>query len=45
MTGDDFAFVGRQRRLRIDDAWYRVDHWTAHGKEQASECFRFVERH
>ena len=23
--GDDFTFVGRQRRLRIDDAWYRVD--------------------
>lgn len=23
--GDDFAFVGRQRRLRIDDHWFRVD--------------------
>ncbi len=23
--GGDFAFVGRQRRLRIGDAWYRVD--------------------
>lgn len=23
--GDDFAFVGRQRRLRLDDVWYRVD--------------------
>ncbi|MFL9998649.1 PDDEXK nuclease domain-containing protein [Paraburkholderia sediminicola] len=23
--GDDFAFLGRQRRLRIDDAWFRVD--------------------
>ena len=23
--GDDFAFVGRQRRLRLDDAWFRVD--------------------
>jgi predicted nuclease of restriction endonuclease-like (RecB) superfamily len=23
--GDDFAFIGRQRRLRIDDEWYRVD--------------------
>lgn len=22
--GDDFAFVGRQRRLRIDDNWFRV---------------------
>lgn len=23
--GGDFAFVGRQKRLRIDDEWYRVD--------------------
>jgi predicted nuclease of restriction endonuclease-like (RecB) superfamily len=23
--GGDFAFVGRQRRLRIGDVWYRVD--------------------
>jgi predicted nuclease of restriction endonuclease-like (RecB) superfamily len=23
--GGDFAFIGRQRRLRIGDAWYRVD--------------------
>jgi predicted nuclease of restriction endonuclease-like (RecB) superfamily len=23
--GGDFAFVGRQRRLRIDQTWYRVD--------------------
>lgn len=23
--GGDFAFVGRQRRLRIDDDWYRID--------------------
>ena len=23
--GDDFAFVGRQRRLRMDDTWFRVD--------------------
>ena len=23
--GGDFAFIGRQRRLRIDDSWYRVD--------------------
>lgn len=23
--GDDFAFVGRQRRMRLDDVWYRVD--------------------
>jgi predicted nuclease of restriction endonuclease-like (RecB) superfamily len=23
--GDDFAFVDRQRRLRLDDAWFRID--------------------
>lgn len=23
--GDEFTFVGRQRRLRIDQTWYRVD--------------------
>jgi predicted nuclease of restriction endonuclease-like (RecB) superfamily len=23
--GPDFAFVGRQKRLRIGDAWYRID--------------------
>ena len=23
--GDDFAFLGRQRRLRIDDRWFRID--------------------
>jgi predicted nuclease of restriction endonuclease-like (RecB) superfamily len=23
--GGDFAFVGRQRRLRIDDTWFRID--------------------
>jgi len=23
--GDDFTFVGRQKRLRVDDEWYRVD--------------------
>lgn len=23
--GGDFAFLGRQRRLRIDDAWFRID--------------------
>lgn len=23
--GGDFAFVGRQRRLRVGDEWYRVD--------------------
>jgi predicted nuclease of restriction endonuclease-like (RecB) superfamily len=23
--GDDFAYIGRQRRLRIDDNWFRID--------------------
>ncbi len=23
--GDDFAFLGRQRRLRLDDSWFRID--------------------
>jgi predicted nuclease of restriction endonuclease-like (RecB) superfamily len=23
--GDDFAFVGRLRKLRINDSWFRVD--------------------
>ncbi|WP_257025592.1 DUF1016 domain-containing protein [Tunturiibacter gelidiferens] len=23
--GDDFAFLGRQKRLRIDDTWFRID--------------------
>lgn len=23
--GNDFTFVGRQRRLRIDESWFRVD--------------------
>lgn len=23
--GDDFTFVGRQRRLRLDDNWFRID--------------------
>lgn len=23
--GSDFTFVGRQRRLRVDDTWYRID--------------------
>jgi len=23
--GDDFAFIGRQKRLRIGDTWFRVD--------------------
>jgi predicted nuclease of restriction endonuclease-like (RecB) superfamily len=23
--GDDFAFLARQRRLRIDDTWFRID--------------------
>lgn len=23
--GDDFAFLGRQKRLRVDDTWFRID--------------------
>jgi predicted nuclease of restriction endonuclease-like (RecB) superfamily len=23
--GNDFTFIGRQRRLRVGDTWYRVD--------------------
>jgi predicted nuclease of restriction endonuclease-like (RecB) superfamily len=23
--GDEFAFLGRQRRLRLDDTWFRID--------------------
>jgi predicted nuclease of restriction endonuclease-like (RecB) superfamily len=23
--GNDFAFVGRQKRIRVDDEWYRID--------------------
>ena len=23
--GDDFAFLARQKRLRIDDTWFRID--------------------
>jgi predicted nuclease of restriction endonuclease-like (RecB) superfamily len=23
--GDDFAFLGRQKRLRLDDTWFRID--------------------
>lgn len=30
--GSDFAFVGRQRRLRIDDSWYRIDLMFFHRK-------------
>ena len=26
--GNDFTFVGRQKRLRIDDEWYRVRIWS-----------------
>lgn len=29
---DDFTFVGRQRRLRLDDVWYRVDLLFFHGR-------------
>ena len=30
--GNDFTFVGRQRRLRIGDSWYRVDLLLFHRK-------------
>ena len=33
--GDDFAFVGRQRRLRIDDEWYRIDFLFFHRRLRA----------
>ena len=33
--GDDFAVVGRQRRLRIGDQWYRVDLLFFHRKLKA----------
>ena len=33
--GGDFAFVGRQRRLRIGDQWFRVDLLFFHRKLQA----------
>jgi predicted nuclease of restriction endonuclease-like (RecB) superfamily len=33
--GGDFAFVGRQRRLRISDQWYRVDLLFFHRKLKA----------
>ena len=33
--GGDFAFVGRQRRLRIGDQWYRVDLLFFHRKLKA----------
>ena len=33
--GGDFAFVGRQRRLRIGDEWYRVDLVFFHRKLKA----------
>ena len=32
--GDDFAFVGRQRRLRLDDSWFRVDLLFFHRRPQ-----------
>jgi len=30
--GDGFTFVGRQRRLRLDDTWFRVDLLLFHRK-------------
>jgi predicted nuclease of restriction endonuclease-like (RecB) superfamily len=40
--GNDFAFVGRQRRLRIDDEWYRVTAPRHHGESRLSSscCWR-----
>jgi hypothetical protein len=32
--GGDFAFIGRQRRLRIDDEWYRIDLFFFHRKRR-----------
>ncbi len=37
--GNDFAFVGRQRRLRIDDEWYRVDLLFFHRRLRALVIF------
>jgi predicted nuclease of restriction endonuclease-like (RecB) superfamily len=37
--GNDFAFVGRQRRLRIDDVWYRVDLLFFHRRLRALVIF------
>ena len=34
--GGDFTFVGRQRRLRVGDAWYRIDLLFFH---RALKCF------
>ena len=33
--GDDFAFIGRQRRLRLDNTWFRVDLVFFHGRLKA----------
>src|SRR3546814_13508210 len=35
--GEGFTFVGRQRRLRIDPTWYRVDLLFLHRKLRRSE--------
>ena len=39
--GDDFAFVGRQRRLRIDDTWFRADLVFFHRRLRCLVVIRF----
>lgn len=34
--GDDFAFVGRQKRLKIDDEWFRSTSYSSTGACGAS---------
>ena len=38
--GGDFTFVGRQKRLRVDDAWFRVDLVFFH---RALRCFVIID--
>jgi predicted nuclease of restriction endonuclease-like (RecB) superfamily len=33
--GNDFAFVARQKGLRVGDEWYRIDHLFSHGRLRA----------
>jgi predicted nuclease of restriction endonuclease-like (RecB) superfamily len=43
--GDDFTFVARQRRLRLDDQWYRVDLLFFHcSTRSARKVMRFCGR-
>jgi predicted nuclease of restriction endonuclease-like (RecB) superfamily len=39
--GDDFAFLGRQRRLRIDDTWFRIDLVFFHRRLRCPLIIRF----